>query len=79
VYQACIRTGPTGQAKGHSHELVTSPQRSKGRLGLVLVLELKWKAPIESIPENTVDLDNLAKLSSMLPMGALEIELHLEL
>jgi hypothetical protein len=35
---------------------------------------MTWKAPIELIPENMVDLDNLAKLSSMLPMGLLEIE-----
>jgi hypothetical protein len=27
------------------------------------------------MPEKTVDLDNLAKLTSVLPMGALEIEL----
>jgi hypothetical protein len=36
---------------------------------------ITWKALIESIPEKTVDLDNMARVSSMLPMGALEIEL----
>ena len=36
---------------------------------------ITWKAPIESIPEKTVDLDNLARLSSMLPIGIELIEL----
>jgi hypothetical protein len=67
VYQTCIRTSPASQAKGHSYKLVASPQRSKGHLGLVLVL-------VESMPEKMVDLNNLAMLSSMLPIGALEIE-----
>jgi hypothetical protein len=40
VYEARIRTRPAGQAKGHPQKLVTSPQRGKGRLGLVLFFEL---------------------------------------
>jgi hypothetical protein len=40
VYQTCIRTRLASQAEGHSYELVAPPRRSKGRLGLVLVLEL---------------------------------------
>jgi hypothetical protein len=39
VYQTCIRTMPASQAKGHSYKLVAPPRSSKGRLGLVLVLE----------------------------------------
>jgi hypothetical protein len=75
VYQTCIRTRPTSQAKGHSYELELPHGVAKAVLASSLSSSLiTWNAPFESIPENMVDLDNPAKLSSMLPIGALEIE-----